>query len=281
MLSLLQCCWAKKRGKTGEGRRFFLVSIMGSKIRFYFLLGDTLINPIPSKRFYIVDCSEILHQLIGKYPGPLFTVQYLQSFIHSRWLAGFLNFREGNISRWWKRHHTYSFMLVCFLVAGIFLGEIDSERFPLLTFHYEWQPTKQELVKLTSHNATSIHVTRPQVLANRSWKWWLTQQPRWLPEQAGNVDQFEVFKVSTPPKFNIDTKNDGLEIYKVYILIISFQTWQLWVFQIWKGFQEDSQIFRGGKGEKIRDWRTKTDISCLKREAFLFGPWIPMKRCRV
>ena len=138
-------------------------------------------------------------------------------------------------------------MLVCFLVAGILLGEIDSERFPLLTFHDEWQPTKQELVKLTSHNATCIHVTRPQVLANRSWKWWLTQQPRWLPEQAGNADRFEVFKVSTPPKFNIDTKNDGLEIYTVYILIISFQTWQLWVFQIWKGFQEDSQIFRGGK----------------------------------
>lgn len=120
-------------------------------------------------------------------------------------------------------------------------------------------PKNRKLVKLTSHNATSIHVTSPQVLANRSWKWWLTQQPRWLPEQAGNVDQFEAFKVSTPPKFNIDTKNDGLEIY---IYIISFQTW-------------------GGKGEKVHEWPTKTNISFLKREAFLFGPWIPMKRCRV
>lgn len=39
-------------------------------------------------------------------------------------------------------------------------------------------------------------------------------------------------------------------IQYIYVLIISFQTWQLWVFKIWKGFQEGSQIFRGGKGEK-------------------------------
>ena len=71
----------KKEGRPERGDVLFWGFNYGLKDQVYFLLGDTLINPIPSMRFYIDDCSDILHQLIGKYPGPLFTDFYTILYI--------------------------------------------------------------------------------------------------------------------------------------------------------------------------------------------------------